>query len=93
MSALLEAILTILSEVLSTTGVTNTIVTTVIKALEQVIPLVASEATVLVPVIKNIVATLKTSGALTADQLATLSTLDAQADSALDAAAAADGLT
>jgi len=61
----------------------------IIGLLEQYLPIVAQTATNLITPIKNIIAALSSNSAVTADQLAALQALDAQADAAFDAALAA----
>lgn len=61
----------------------------VISALETYLPIVATEATDLITPIKNIITALSSNAAVTADQIASLQALDAQADAAFDAALAA----
>lgn len=61
----------------------------VISMLETWLPIVAKEATDLITPIKNIIGALSSGSAVTADQLAALQALDAQADAAFDAALAA----
>jgi hypothetical protein len=60
----------------------------IIAALETYLPIIAKEATDLLQPIKNIITALSSNSAVTADQLAALQALDAQADAAFDAALA-----
>ena len=61
----------------------------IISLLETYLPIVAQTTTNLITPIKNIIAALSSNSAVTADQLAALQALDAQADAAFDAALAA----
>lgn len=61
----------------------------VIAMLETWVPVVAQEASDLSTPIKNIISALSSNSAVTAEQLAALQALDAQADAAFDAALAA----
>jgi hypothetical protein len=61
----------------------------VIAILEQVIPLAIQVGEDLVAPIKDLIAALKTSGAVTTDQLDQLDALEAKLDADFDAAAAA----
>ena len=65
-------------------------ITTVINILEQAIPIAVQEGEALVTPIKNIIAALRASGPVTADQLAALDTAEAKLDADFDAASAAD---
>lgn len=92
MSAMVTIILAALQAVealLTATGVTSDIVTKVIGLLVQILPVIETEYETIVPYIKNIIAALQADPATTAEQLAQLATLDAQADQAFDAAATA----
>lgn len=71
-------------------GASATTITQIITILEQAIPLAVQVGEDLVAPITNIIAALKTSGAVTADQLNALDTLEASLDAAFNAAAAAD---
>ncbi len=83
------ALLTQLLPILSTSA--GSTVAAVINTLLQIIPVVVQEATVLITPIKNVIAALSSNPATTAEQMATLATLDAQVDVAFEAAAAAAG--
>lgn len=88
-SAVIQVGLSVLEEavaIIPQTSAAAPLVTAVINALENWVPLVVGEFKVLVPVVKNIIASLQSSGAVTADQKATLTQLDAQTDAAFEAA-------
>jgi hypothetical protein len=91
MTAGMSIILTLLQQLLPliTTSGNAAVIGNVITALTNILPLVVSEVETLIPPIKNIIAALSASPATTAEQLATLQALDAQADAAFEAAAAA----
>ena len=59
----------------------------IIGALTNMLPFIIQEVETLVAPVKNIIAALSATPATTADQLAQLQALDAQVDSAFDAAA------
>jgi phage-related protein len=65
------------------------IISQILTVLTQVVPLLVNEYTALLPMVKNIIAALSANPAATADQLATLQTLDVQTDAAFEAAASA----
>lgn len=94
---MLSTIATVLVQLLTTIAPTVTSSSTVeaiISALVNLIPALVGELTALITPVKNIIAALQAGSApLTSAQIATLTTLDAQCDAALDAAAQADGLT
>ena len=88
------AMLTTLLPLLSSSGASAvaSIIASIIETLIQLIPVIEKEITALAAPIKNIIAALGSNPATTADQLATLQTLDAQVDSAFEAAASAAGV-
>lgn len=88
MSAALVALLSVLAQIAPSLGSSSTI-TAIINALVQIIPVLVQEVEDVVPMVKNIIAALSANPAATADQLATLQTLDAQVDAAFEAAATA----
>lgn len=92
MSIIITTVLSLIQAILAGTGVTSTLITSIINTLEQIVPLVVSEVPVLAADVKNIIASLQGNSQTPAQLMATLANLDAQADSALDAAAKADGL-
>ncbi len=59
----------------------------IITLLEQVIPVVLQGAKSLVPIIKNIIASLRSNGAITPEQLDQLDAAEALLDADFDAAA------
>lgn len=90
MSALVTIILTALQAVealLGATGIASGTIDKVISLLVEIIPLVEKEAVTVIPYIKNIIAALQGNADVTAAQLSQLSTLDAAADQAFEAAA------
>ncbi|TAM98234.1 MAG: hypothetical protein EPN45_17985 [Rhizobiaceae bacterium] len=89
MSTVLQTLLTLIQNLLPQIGVNSKIVTTILTALIQLVPIVIHEASDILPAIKNIIAALSASPAATADQLAALKALDAQVDAAFEAQVAA----
>lgn len=76
--AMIESIL----PVLGTSAGTVTLVANIISALTALMPYIVNEISTVYTAAKNIIAQLQNSGAPTADQLASLSSLDAQVDAA-----------
>jgi hypothetical protein len=66
-------------------------ITNIITTLEGFVSAATAEVEAVLPMIKNIIAALKSNGAVTADQMAALNALDAATDAAFEQAAAADG--
>ena len=91
MSAIGTAILALLQQLLPliTSGsAASGVVTTVVNLLTTWLPLITTEVTALYTPIKNIIAALNSSGALTDQQIADLKTSEAAIDAAFDAASA-----
>lgn len=87
-SALIQLFLSTIQALLS--GVTSAkIVSRVLTALIQIVPVAIKEAQDVLPAIQNIIAALSANPATTEEQLATLKALDAQVDAAFEAAVAA----
>jgi len=91
-----SAILTVvegLLPVIGTTAATSSTIASIVAMLAKWVPLIVSElpsATTLIAAIQNIIAGLGVNPATTPEQLATLQQLDAQCDTAFEAAVAAD---
>jgi hypothetical protein len=94
MNALLTAIVSLLSgllpEIGSATGASS-VVSGIISTLVNMIPLLSQWAQELIPEVQNIITVLKGSGSVTAEQMTTLATAEAQLDAAFEAAATAAG--
>lgn len=90
-TTLIVGALQILAELLPNivSGATADTITKIIAILEQAIPLAIQVGEDLVNPIKNIIAGLKGSGAITPDQLDQLDVMEAKLDADFDAAAAA----
>ena len=88
MSSAIIALLTIIAQIAPSLGATSTI-TAIINALITIIPTVVKEVEDVVPIIKNIIAALQSNATTTPDQMAQLTTLDAQCDAAFEEAATA----
>lgn len=84
---IIAAFLTLLQGVVGT-STTNDTISKVITALIDLIPAIVQEVSDLLPIVKNIIATMRGSSVVTADQLDQLDTLEKQIDDAFDAAAA-----
>lgn len=86
MSALIPVILSLLETILPAINSSGTIAK-IIATLVQIIPIVVKEVQDLVPMVKNIIAALKSTDGITEDQLAQLEALDAQCDADFETAA------
>jgi len=90
MTAALTAVLALIEQILPLLGSSQaTLIASIIDALTKWLPLIIQEVSALYTPVKNIIAALSANAATTADQLATLQQLDAQVDTAFEAAAAA----
>ena len=91
MTAAISAILALIEQLLPaiTSAGNTTLIDSIITALTNMLPFIIQGIESLVTPVKNIIAALSASPATTASQLAQLQALDAQVDSAFDAAAAA----
>jgi hypothetical protein len=90
MSVVITSVLAMIESLLPaiTSGGNVAIVDGVINALTAMLPFIIQEVEALVTPVKNIIAALSANPATTAAQLAQLQALDAQVDTAFDAAAA-----
>ena len=90
MSAAITAILSLIEQllpaILSSTEAST--VSSVLTVLTNLLPYIVQEVEALYTPVKNIIAALSANPATTAEQLATLQTLDQQVDSAFEAIAA-----
>ena len=90
MEVAISTLLALIEALLPTLGVgTSSVVAKILEALINIVPIIAANAANFLTPVKNIIAALQNSGAVTADQMAQLSTLDAQVDAAFEAAATA----
>jgi len=93
MNAAVTAVLTLIQQVLpliTASGAASTgIVASIVNALSTWLPLIVTEVDTLYEPVKNIIEALKQTGAVTPDQLTTLTALDSKMDAAFEAAAAA----
>lgn len=87
MSAALVALLTILAQISPTLG--SSAITAVINALIQIVPALVNTVEDVIPMVKNIIAALKSNALITPQQLSDLAALDAATDQAFEAAATA----
>lgn len=87
MSAAILAILNVILQISSSASAPTII--SIISMLEQAIPFLVKEYQDVAPMIKNIIAALRSNGDLTDAQQAQLNVLDGQTDAAFEAAAAA----
>lgn len=84
--AVLNVILSLAGQVIKSNEIDN-----IITILEGWVPTIVSEFSDLLPLVENIIATLKGSNVLTADQVATIDALNTSADAEFDAAVASKG--
>jgi hypothetical protein len=87
MNAAIAAILAIIQ--LVAPGATTTLISAIITALEQIVPVVVQLAQDLMPQITNIINALRSNSAITQDQLVQLKAVEDQLDAAFEAAATA----
>jgi hypothetical protein len=89
-SELLLGVLTLIEQMLPLIGTSGTSVTAIgniVVQLNKWLPLIVQEVGVLYQPVKNIIAALSANPATLADQQATLAQIDAQVDTAFEAAA------
>jgi hypothetical protein len=87
-STAIAAVLALIEDILPLVSSSKT-VTVILNTLAEILPAIVAEAADLVQPVKNIIAALTANDAATADQLAALKAMDAQADAAFDAQEAA----
>ena len=80
MSAAVIALLSILGQIAGATGSTQ--IASIISFLTSFIPTLIKEVEDVVPFVKNIITALQSNAAITPEQLAQLTALDAQVDQA-----------
>lgn len=86
MTAVLNALVALLSQIVPALSGQGALVTTIINTLVQIIPVLIQESQDVLPEVKNIIAVLKDDPATTQEQFSQLAALDAQVDAAFDAA-------
>lgn len=91
MIPILEAIVALVAQVIPQIGSNSALINTIIETLGKILPEAISTAKDLVPAIQNIIAALKGTDGITADQWAALDALQTQADADFDAAAKDEG--
>jgi hypothetical protein len=91
MTIAIQALLGLLEQLLPLLGAGSNValIESIIGTLVQFMPFIAQEISALYTPVKNIIEALSSNPATNASQLATLQTLDKQADDAFEAAAAA----
>jgi hypothetical protein len=89
METLVLTILQLLQGLLSQLGTNNTAVNQILAALVQIVPIVVNLSAPIVNSVKAIISALENSGALTDDQLATLTNLSADLDASWQSTVAA----
>lgn len=84
-SSTILAVLAVIEQILpliGTSSATASMIGSIINALTQLMPYIVNEISTVYTAAKNIIAQLSNSGAPTPDQLAALTSLDAQVDAA-----------
>lgn len=90
MQAIIQLALTLLEQVVpQLAGANAPLITKIIEGLAALVPLLIKEYQAAIPFIQNVIVLIKSNGAVTADQLATLDQLEIQIDAAFEAAATA----
>jgi predicted PurR-regulated permease PerM len=89
MESIVLTLLSLVQSLLPQIGVDSAAVTKIIAALIQIVPLVTSLNSTVIQSVQNVIAALKNSGDLTADQLSALDTLSAEIDANWDSSVAA----
>lgn len=84
----IQAIIALAEQAIPAIGANSKLIDTIIAALVAIVPYVVQEFKDLKPVVQNIIAALRSDPNATADQLATLSALDAQCDAEFEQEAA-----
>ncbi len=88
MNAVISALLPLLSKLVPLATGTGT-VGTIVNTLVEVVPILVKEYQDVLPIVKNIIATLKGDGTITPEQWQALDTLDKQVDDMFDVTAVA----
>ena len=83
MSAALIAALTVIAQIASSLG-TSSSITAIINFLIQILPTLVQEVEDVVPIVKNIINSLKSNTAITPEQLDQLAALEVQYDAAFE---------
>lgn len=83
-ATLLQTVLSLIPSLTTSKSINN-----IVSTLIQLLPTVVKEAEQLLPMVQNIIAALRSNGAITPDQLTALDALDAQVDAQFEAAVAA----
>jgi hypothetical protein len=90
MEVAISTLLALIEALLPTLGIGSaSVVAKILEALINIVPIIAANAANFLTPVKNIIAALQTSGAVTADQMTQLTALDAQVDAAFETAATA----
>lgn len=82
MEAIVLTLLSLIQSLLPQIGVNSSAVTKIIAALIQIVPLVVNLSSSVIQSVQNVISALKTSGALTTDQLTALQSLSDEIDDA-----------
>jgi hypothetical protein len=88
LSTAIETLLALIEGLLPEIGVaSSSIVDKILTSLIAIVPVITSNAQDFLTPVQNIIAALQNAGPISAAQMATLSSLDAQVDAAFEAAA------
>lgn len=85
----ITAILALIQQVLGASSPSSSLISKIVVALIDLVPLIVKEYQVLLPVVQNIITALTADPSTTAAQMQTLKALNTQVDAAFEAAAAA----
>lgn len=88
MNAVITLALSLLEAVIPQLGGANAaLITKIIEGLVALIPILIKEYQAVIPMIRNVISVLQGNGAVTPEQLATLTAMETQIDAAFEAAA------
>jgi hypothetical protein len=91
LSTIAASVVALLTQILPLIGSSTSGIASAISLLINLIPALTNELVGLIPEVKNIIAALQQTTAVTSDQITQLQTLDAQCDANFEAAATAAG--
>lgn len=92
MSGIVTVLITLLGRLVPAIGANADLINTIITALEQIVPVLIQEYKDLVPIVQNIIAALKGTDGISADQWAALDALEKQIDADFEQAASDEGM-
>jgi hypothetical protein len=87
MNATIQVLIILLGQLIPAIGNNQDLITKIITALEEIVPVLVKEYQDLVPIVQNIIAALKGTDGVTSEQWTSLDTLEKQIDTEFDQAA------